>query len=91
MTCRALGISKDGLFNPSIVPFAPCWTVCFNSRFRSFSSDEEYENTDPSAITYKRVLEWRDEHASGVMVVMGSGEVLCEDETDATLLLLAFR
>jgi hypothetical protein len=89
--CRALGISKDGLFDPSCVPFAPAWTVGFSARFFSFTNDAPYGANDPSTITYKAVEAWRDANAGARMEVLGSGEVICEDETDANLLFLAFR
>ena len=92
-TCRALGISKDDLFDPACVDFAPCWTVGFNSRFFPMDalSTTDRDREDHAFKIGEAVIRWRDENASGQMVVMGSGEVMCSDETDAHLLFLAFR
>ena len=87
--CRAISVTEGDLFDPSIVPFSPTWTVGFNSRF--FAMDPENEVQDDAFKTGEAVIAWKEQNASQRMEVYGSGEVICENETDAMMLFLAFR
>jgi hypothetical protein len=85
--CRALRLVKDNLFDPDCVPFNPSWTVGFNS---GFPSEPITVDGCTAYETGVAVRVWVEEHANQ-RVVVGNGEVICEDETDATLLYVAFR
>lgn len=87
---RALFVSQSELVDPSVVPFSPTWTVGFDCHFWS----NELQKWLPDSASFELgeiVQKWIDANASKRMVMFSSGEVICEDETDATLLFMRFH
>lgn len=88
--CHAIGVWKDDLVDPSSVPFNPSWSIIFNSAFGDLNF-KRYSDDKGEFETSQRVKKWAIDNAAKRVLVYRGGEVICEDETDANLLFLAFR